>query len=134
MGGAMSSGHFYDRDGCPISLAAWSRLTQQSRVVAFTRLCEGVDIQTVWVGLDMRRDEYGPPLIYETTVIVELDEPRHLGEGFSLDHDIACEWQSENEAEAIETHAELVAHLASNLLLDENPPTEIFRSSRRADG
>jgi hypothetical protein len=48
--------------------ARWLQTARQDRVVARTTVMEGVDVSTVFLGLDHRFGEDGPPLIFETMV------------------------------------------------------------------
>lgn len=69
---------FYDYDGkTPLSLNEWGRKLERldrNRVVKQERFY-GRFISTVWIGLDMGFDPYGPPLIYETMIFAkDVDE------------------------------------------------------------
>jgi hypothetical protein len=66
--------HQYILDGhTPVrcdDLYAWGRwleTARESRIVARTTVREGVDVSTVFLGLDHRFDD-GPPLLFETMV------------------------------------------------------------------
>lgn len=62
--------NWYDYDGNPITVAEWERLfrANERRSVARTELPAGVEISTVWIGLDHRFGRPGPPLIFETMI------------------------------------------------------------------
>jgi hypothetical protein len=96
----------YDRQGKPISVAAWSFRHCDSgyRVVAQTRL-RGWLVSTVWLGLDHSYGQ-GPPLIFETMVFLpdgsslgDGDEEyceRYATEAEARDgHDLALNWVAE---------------------------------------
>jgi hypothetical protein len=58
---------YFDFDGDPIDYEMWSALfTHWARLVARTVL-DGVEVSTVWIGLDYALGR-GAPLIYETMV------------------------------------------------------------------
>lgn len=61
---------YYDMDGQPIQDASeWSRLFEsESRILGRTELPGGVQVSTVWLGMDMSFTDEGPPLIFESMV------------------------------------------------------------------
>lgn len=64
------AGYYYNRDGRPITLEAWSALLADPTYqrVALTRVDDDVEVSTVWLGLNHRFIGEGPPLIFETLV------------------------------------------------------------------
>lgn len=89
---------YYDRQGNPISQAAWLRsCIGASERVAETTLPNGRWVSTVYLGLDHRFGNDGPPLIFETMAF-----PSH-GEWGELD----CERYS-TEEEAVAGHQRMV--------------------------
>lgn len=53
----------------PANLMTWARRFESSdRVVARTKVYEGCDVSTVFLGLDHRFGAPGPPLVFETMV------------------------------------------------------------------
>ena len=71
----MSSTRHFDRDGRPLSLLEWATLYEDMtyRRVAETTLPDGKWVSTVWLGLDHRFSEDGPPLTFETMVFQARD-------------------------------------------------------------
>ena len=67
-------GLYYGPDGQPINQEEWSRLLAGDRHVALTQAAAGVEVSTVYLGLDHNFGLGGPPIIYETLVFGgELD-------------------------------------------------------------
>lgn len=64
----MSVSMYYDRAGAPMEMAAWAHRMNdwEYKVIAKTATV-GVEISTVWLGLDHQFGD-GPPLIFETMV------------------------------------------------------------------
>lgn len=59
---------YFDRAGRPITFDEWARLWQpEYKRVALDELGE-IRISTVWLGLDHRFGDAGPPLIFETMI------------------------------------------------------------------
>lgn len=60
---------YYDFDAAPITREEWTELFGDfnGRVVAKSKLPSGVEVSTVWVGIDHGFGD-GPPLIYETMI------------------------------------------------------------------
>lgn len=58
---------YYDPQGQPISFERWSELFNRPRIVAWSQPFAGVEVSTVWLGLD-HAFLGGPPLIFETMV------------------------------------------------------------------
>jgi hypothetical protein len=87
----------YDFDGNPIGLWEWSELFADTdrRRVARTELGDGVEVSTVWLGLDHRFLGDGPPLIYETMI-------------FGGPHD-EWQWRWPNRDAALAGHDQAVA-------------------------
>jgi hypothetical protein len=90
---------FYDRDGSPIGLLAWTELFEDR---SYQRVAEDVvgpyRVSTVWLGADHNFGGVGAPLIFETMVFGEgeADEETHR-------------WCT--EAEAVAGHEQVVAGL-----------------------
>lgn len=86
---------WYDRAGHPISADAWGELHADFGyvVVAKTDAGDGVEVSTVWLGIDYAFE--GPPLIFETMIF-----------GGPLDQ--AC-WRYPNEVAALAGHDQAVA-------------------------
>jgi hypothetical protein len=62
------SGTYYDFEGNPIDVLEWARLFESAdRVLARTRVGDGSEVSTVWLGLDYSFGQ-GTPLIYETMI------------------------------------------------------------------
>ena len=62
------TGLYYDREGQPMELMEWAQAIEAGRnVVAKTKLSGGVEVSTVWIGLNHQWGD-GPPLIFETMV------------------------------------------------------------------
>ena len=87
----------YDFDGNPIGLFEWCGLFEDyaGRLVAFDRLPDGVEVSTVWLGLDYNFGLTGPPLIYETMI-------------FGGAHD-EHQWRYPNREAALAGHDQAVA-------------------------
>lgn len=83
--------HVYDRDGKPMTMKQWERLTRDEyKRVAYDTVGD-VAISTIWLGIDHQFGE-GPPLIFETMI-------------FGIDSDLDQEqWRYSTEAEAIAGH------------------------------
>jgi hypothetical protein len=88
---------WYDRTGNPISQDAWAELHTDLGyiVVARTDAGDGVEVSTVWIGLDQGFWREGPPLIFETMI-------------FGGDHD-GQQWRYPNEVAALAGHDQAVA-------------------------
>ena len=80
----------YDRQGRPISYDEWADLRERDLVVEKTTI-GGIDISTVWLGLDHQWDPDGPPHIFETMIF----------EQGPLDQE--C-WRYSTEADALAGH------------------------------
>ena len=89
---------YYARNGAPLTLRGWIAARETDRRVARDILPDGKVVSTVWLGLDHRFSEDGPPLIFETMVFPSETD--------FLDMD--CERYS-TEAEARAGHAATVA-------------------------
>jgi hypothetical protein len=90
------TGHYFGPDGEPIGMWDWCRLMRDeaSHRVALTELPGGVEVSTVWLGLDHNFGA-GPPLIYESMVF-----------GGPLDH---VQQRYPNRVAALAGHDQLVA-------------------------
>lgn len=64
--------NYYDQDGNPIDLITWGKMLQEGgefeRRIGATTLWHGAWVSTVWLGLNHRWGDDGPPLIFETMV------------------------------------------------------------------
>jgi hypothetical protein len=86
---------YYDRFGYPISRDEWARLFELDdyKRVAWDAVAEtGVEVSTVWLGLDHNHDSMGPPIIFETMI-------------FGGDHD-QRQWRYSHQADAVAGHIE----------------------------
>lgn len=89
----------YDRDGKPLGLMEWAAKLEDNdyKRVALTELPNGKRVSTVWLGLDHRMGDAGPPLIFETMVFdgessSDLDMARYATEAEALaGHDAMVE-------------------------------------------
>ncbi len=82
----------YARDGRRISLFEWGSLMEdwRYRVIRQTHLPSGVEVSTVWLGLNHGFPGRGRPVIFETMVFPE-----------GTVHDLACDrYCTEQEARA----------------------------------
>jgi hypothetical protein len=95
--------HYFDWQGNPISREEWARLFEDERHIAEDEI-DDVRVSTVWIGLDHRFLDDGPPLIFETMIF-----------GGSLDE--YC-WRYATEREAREGHARAVELVALGLRVD----------------
>ena len=86
---------YYDRAGKPISQDEWFARFNDKRI-AKTTIVDGVDVSTVWLGLDHSWGD-GPPLIFETMV-------------FGGEHDQDC-WRYSTEEQAKAGHERVVSAL-----------------------
>lgn len=92
-------GIYYDREGKPISLDEYAQRMNGPiayRIVKKTNV-RGVEVSTVWLGIDHNWVAEGPPLIFETmTFGSEADEVGDI------------QWRYSTEAEALAGHAQAV--------------------------
>lgn len=68
---------YFDKEGRPLSTEEWARLFEDNayrRVALGTRDLDGVQVSTVWLGLNHRVGP-GTPLIFETALSRESWEP-----------------------------------------------------------
>ncbi|HMF88292.1 MAG TPA: hypothetical protein VK575_09445 [Gemmatimonadaceae bacterium] len=56
-----------DKRPVPTNMATWARTYKHERV-ALTEVTNGVDVSTVFLGVDHRFSSKGPPLLFETMV------------------------------------------------------------------
>lgn len=114
-----SVGQHYDRHGRRITLRQWAILCGREDVdyrrVAWTTIGEGIEISTVWIGLDLDFWGDGPPLIFETMVFVTLDEPRELLGGAFTTREGTETYRWPTEAAALAGHDRIVADLSAQL-------------------
>jgi hypothetical protein len=85
---------YYDPDGNPIGAWEWARLFDGDTVLARTYVGDGVEVSTVWLGLDYSFG-IGTPLIYETMI-------------FGGPHD-EIQWRYPNRDAALAGHDQAVA-------------------------
>lgn len=114
---------YYNRQGQPIEMMEWSLLlhTPGYKRVALTEVCEGIEVSTVWLGLDHDFFGHGPPLIFETMIFVTLDEPiEAFGRIISREGTETYRYSTENQAQA--HHDQLVAELKGQIA-DAGPHT-----------
>jgi hypothetical protein len=68
---------FYVLDGhTPVAvddMDAWARMMEGERHVAFDEVAPGVEVSTVFLGVDHNFSGRGPPLLFETMVFSEDD-------------------------------------------------------------
>lgn len=106
----------YDRGGNPIGLGTWVRLFQQHESysrIALTEVCPGVQVSTVWLGID-HSFGVGPPVIFETMVFVDVEPTKVLGVTLDCEGTETYRWCT--EAEAIAGHDQVVADLRAQLI------------------
>lgn len=86
---------YFDRQGNPLTTDEWIGMlaNDDNKRVAYDEAADGVDVSTVWLGLNHRFGD-GPPLIFETMI-------------FGGDHDQE-QWRYSTEAEALAGHARAV--------------------------
>lgn len=98
----MISIYFYvlDREGKPkaepdvVAWARWMQLSGDERIVGKTPLADDVMVSTVFLGLDHRFYDDGPPVLWETMIF----RGPHDGE----------QWRYTSRAEALEGHTAAV--------------------------
>lgn len=86
---------YYNRQGEPISRDEWSATFEdfeKSRRVGFTEY-GGIQVSTVWLGLDHSFGRDGPPLIFETMVFRKSETEEEYG-------DECWRWSTEEQARA----------------------------------
>lgn len=91
----MIGGNF-DFDGNPISFWEWTALfAHRDRHVAVTAVAEGIEVSTVWMGIDYGFGRTESPLIYETMI---FGGARH-----------GDQWRTPNRDAALAAHDQAVA-------------------------
>lgn len=93
----MSDHYMLDKDHnvVPAGFSEWAQaFKSKDRVVARTRVYDGCEVSTVFLGLDHRFGGDGPPIVFETLV---------FGGPFDQEMDRYCTW-----AEAEAGHARMV--------------------------
>jgi hypothetical protein len=87
---------YYDRDGVPMSRSAWSAKfgDYEYKRVAMETFDGGVEVSTVWLGLNHQWNPDAPPEIFETMVF-----------GGKLDGE---QWRYATEEQAMKGHAIVV--------------------------
>lgn len=83
------NGDFYRRDGTPCTFEEWQVMFEKAleRVVKRTELPNGLCVSTVFMGLDHRFGDDGPPLIFETMVFGGDEEVGGYQERYSTEKD-----------------------------------------------
>lgn len=107
---------YFDQDCNPIGLGDWALLFEDfaGRQLALTQISPGVRVSTIWMGLDTSAGigppRMGPPLIFETALIVELDEPEEtpFGEHTSEFPEM---WRWSTREQALSGHEAIVQEL-----------------------
>ena len=94
---------YYGMDGEPITQTEWIALLGdiEAKRIAWTDLPGGVEVSTVWLGLDHNFGFSGPPLIFETMI-------------FGGKHDQE-QWRYPNRDAALAGHDQAVALARSAL-------------------
>ena len=93
------SARFFDREGKPISNVQWSQLmVDEAYCKVALDIVDGVEVSTVWLGLNHRYVGLGAPLIFET-----------LLRGGKRDQQ---QYRYSSEAEAMAGHLRLLSELA----------------------
>jgi len=68
---------YYDKDGTPLNIEEWldkkDQVGSHYKRVAETTLDNGTWVSTVWLGIDQRIEQQGPPIIFETGVFTSKD-------------------------------------------------------------
>lgn len=109
---------YFGRDGQPITLEEWSKLTEDRKYKVVKQTTVGVHwVSTVWLGLDHGWGR-SPRMIFETLVFEQGPrrvEDRELYQGMrKLQNDDYSPWSEvdgerySTEAEALDGHARLV--------------------------
>lgn len=113
---------YYDRAGNPLTLREWAALIEKRHYqrVAFTKVGEGVEVSTVWLGLNHRFVTTGPPLIFETMVFVTLEEPE-VAFGRTMDKAGTEVYRWSSEGQALAGHDQVVAELRSQFEVGSEP-------------
>ncbi len=101
--------NFYRRDGTPyppghVGLLEWARDCQKVTLkrVSFDKLPNGIEVSTVWLGLDHNYGFNNRPLIFETMLFVPCHK-KILGHEFYREQ-IGDTWRYSTEEEALRGH------------------------------
>lgn len=97
--------YILDADNEPIAvdMDAWARWFETAeRHVAFTVVAPGVEVSTVFLGLDHNYSDEGPPILWETMVFD--------------DYGGGDQYRYSSYAEALEGHNSVVAELGAKAL------------------
>lgn len=99
--------HYYDRNGYEITQEEWMRLYAQPdyTVIKKTKIV-GLEISTVWLGLDHNLMGTGPPLIFETMV-------------FGLTTEDEFQLRSSTIQEALEDHQKAYEHFFPTIVVNQ---------------
>ena len=104
--------NYYDLDGKPMTLLEWVALLESKRAARApdgesspdedpTRIgldhVDGIEISTVWLGIDHGFSDQGPPIIFETMI-------------FGGEYDQHC-WRYPTKEPALAGHVRIVAAL-----------------------
>lgn len=117
----------YDYDGNPISMEQWLLLfaDEEAKRVAWTDVAEGVEVSTVWLGIDYSFGR-GTPLIYETMIFGgkhDQEQWRHPNRTAALaGHDQAVALAREALRGAAKDDSEVETEHLRNLAEDEPDP------------
>lgn len=66
---------YYDRNGDPMPMEAWLQaLSGYGKRVAHTKTKMGIDVSTVWLGINHQFGPNKPPLIFETLCFPGADD------------------------------------------------------------
>lgn len=112
---------FYDRNGKQMTMLEWSKVYEDTEYrILGSHYIDNLWVSTVWLGLDHRFLDEGPPLIFESMVFAVPDGD---------DRWEAIEMRRyATEKEAMVGHAELVAHYKTERseMTDDNGPVHRF--------
>jgi hypothetical protein len=76
---------YYDMDGKPLGPNEWSKsFSADDRIIKQETLPNGRYVSTVWLGIDHRFGDDGPPLIFET-MLFDAKDSKGLGEDLDMD-------------------------------------------------
>lgn len=104
----------------------WSQwMKHADRQVAHTEVCEGIEVSTVFLGLNHQHGE-GPPLVFETLPFRHCSPPLVLYGGTTLDRESLDAFMERYSTwtEAEEGHARVVAEVRAWLKAERNRSSE----------
>lgn len=115
----------YDRQGNEVSFPEWCALVElggwEYKKVKRTAIDElGLDVSTVWLGLDHSFGAGGPPLIFETMIFAqELSHAQYEFKGktrkYSYHEDVGYCKRYATEEEAVADHDRVVAEFRKGI-------------------